>query len=84
MIFNISKNGLLAKKQLCTCSTLFFEISSPLFCTTTTLHVFLRIDVVCVPVNLFFSLPLIFILVAARISHWFFISHSSSFSVIHV
>ena len=28
--------GLISKKQLCTCSTLFVYISLPLFCTTTT------------------------------------------------
>ena len=52
----------------------FFVISLPFFCTTTTkkflvTHFMEEMSyIVCVPV-FFFSLPLIFILVAASISH---------------
>ena len=65
---------------------------------TSELHVLRKTNVVCVPANPFFSLPLIFTLVAATISHFLtaaikfsrfssneiglFISRSSSFSVI--
>ena len=62
--------GLISKKQLCTCSTLFLYISLLLFCTTTTWnfqkllsYTFYGGNVVRVPVH-FFSLPLIFTL------HW--------------
>ena len=64
----------LAKKQLCTCSTLFLFISLPLFCTTTTWnfqkllsYTFYGGNVVRVLVH-FFSLPLIFTL------HWWLLA----------
>ena len=60
--------GLISKKQLCTCSTLFLYISLPLLCTTTTWnfqkllsYTFYGGNVVRVLVH-FFSLPLIFTL----------------------
>ena len=67
---------------------------------TSELHVLPGTDVVCVPANSFFSLPLIFTLVTASISHFLtaaikfsrfssneiglFIPRSSSFSVLRV
>ena len=67
---------------------------------TSELHVLPGTDVVCVPANCFFSLPLIFTLVTASISHFLtaaikfsrfssneiglFIPRSSSFSVLRV
>ena len=61
---------------LCAQHTFFLNISLPLFWTTTTWNVqklpsytFYGGNVVCVPVH-FFSLPLIFTLVAASISHF--------------
>ena len=68
--------GLIGKKQLCTCTTLFLYISLPLLCTTTTwnfqklpCYTFSVGNVARVPVH-FFSLPLIFTSVAASISHF--------------
>ena len=70
--------GLISKKKkpLCTCSTLFMYISLPLFCTTISWnfqklpsYTFYGGNVVFVFCSLFFSLPLIFTLVAASISH---------------
>ena len=55
--------GLISKKQLCTCSTLFLYISLPLFCTTTTWN-FQKLLSYTFFSFTFFSLPLIFIL------HW--------------
>ena len=67
---------------------------------TSELHILPGTDVVCVPANSFFSLPLIFTLVTASISHFLtaaikfsrfssneiglFIPRSSSFSVLRV
>ena len=71
------KKGLISKKkQLYTCRTLFLYISLLLFCTTTTWN-FQKLpsytsyggNVVCGPAH-FFSLPLIFTLVTASISHF--------------
>ena len=55
--------GLISKKQLCTCSTLFLYISLPLFCTTTTWN-FQKLLSYTFFSFTFFSLPLIFTL------HW--------------
>ena len=68
--------GLIRKKQLFTCSPLFLYISLPLFCTTTTWnfqklagYVLWRKCRTC-SCSFFFSLPLIFTLVTARISYF--------------
>ena len=58
----LHENHLLAKKQLCTCSTLFMYISLLLFCTTITRnfqklpnYTFYGGNVVCVPVHFLFA-----------------------------
>ena len=73
-------------KKLCTCSTLFWSISLPLFGTTTTWNVqklpgytFYGRNAVRVLVD-FFSLSLIFTLVAANISH--FLTAATKFPVV--
>ena len=66
---------LISKKQLCTCSRLFWYISLPLFCTTTTWYFQKRLsytrsrrprggNIVRVLVHFIFSLPIVFTL------HW--------------
>ena len=61
-----------AKKTLPTCSTLFLYISLPFVLPKTSLsYTFYGGNVVCVPsVHLLFSMPLIFILMAASTSHF--------------
>ena len=72
---------LISKKQICTCSMLFF-FPLPLFCTTKTSNflvifmeelscVLTQYFLSCVHVRFYFSLPLIFTLLAASISHFF-------------
>ena len=60
------------KKTLPTCSTLFLYISLPFVLPKTSLsYTFYGGNVVCVPsVHLLFSMPLIFILMAASTSHF--------------
>ena len=69
--------GLISKTQLCTCITLFWYISLPLICTTTTwnfqklpCYTFYGGNVVCVPACSLFFAPVIFTSVAASISHF--------------
>ena len=70
--------GLISKKQLCTCSTLFLYISLPLFCTTTTWnfqkllsYTFHGGNVVRVLVHFFFTDAHFHLaLVAASLSHF--------------
>ena len=72
----------LAKKQLCTCSTLFLYIYLPLFCTTTTWNfqkLFYGGNVVRVLVHFFFTAAHFHLaLVAASISH--FVTAATKFS----
>ena len=78
--------GLISKKQLCTCSTLFLYISLPLFCTTTTWnfqkllsYTFYGGNVVRVLVHFFFTAAHFHLaLVAASISH--FVTAATKFS----
>ena len=71
---NSKKNQLVlsAKKQLPTCSTLFLYISLPFVLPkTSSSYTFYGGNVVCVPsVHFLFSMPLIFILMAASTSHF--------------
>ena len=76
----------LAKKQLCTCSTLFLYISLPLFCTTTTRN-FQKLpgtrfmeELSYVFLFTFFPLSLIFTQVAASISY--FLTAATKFNVV--
>ena len=62
------------KKELCTCKHTFLYISSTLFFHEYNVKLpsykFCEGHVVCLPFTLFFSLPLIFTLVAVSISHF--------------
>ena len=64
--------GLISKKPLSTCSTLFLYISLQFVLPKTSLsYTFYGGNVVCVPsVHLLFSMPLIFILMAISTSHF--------------
>ena len=74
--------GLISKKQLCTCSTLFLYISLPLVCTTATWNfqkLFYWGNVVRVLVHFFFTAAhFLLALVAANISH--FVAAATKFS----
>ena len=66
--------GLISKNNLCTCSTLFLDISLPLFCTVTTWNFQKRFyggNVVRVLVHFFFTgAQFLLTFVAASISHF--------------